>query len=199
MSTSFTFNITDSFTGFVEPQYPVPVFTRGFTTEEEYCNWVNAEPKKHCTFRIERNTTISLKPNQQEFSTDAIHQLTLVCTYEGHARIKCEEAEEERPLKKSRKSKGISKKIGCPVRLTKNTLRNGMVIVNYKWKHEGHNPANIEEALREKLSPEVKQWIEDNVDKNMNWFSIKSILRLNEENIKKVNNDHIWYLLFFCI
>ena len=186
MSSSTSFNITDSFTGFVEPVYTESTFIKCFSSEEEFCNWFDSEPKKHCQFRIEKNAAISLKPGQSEYATDVVHQLAKVCTYGGHNYVKSEEVTEERPLKKARKSKGTSKKIGCPVRLTKNTLRNGMIQVSYRWQHVGHNPANMEEALRQKLSPEVKKWIEDNVDKSMNWSSIKKVLHLNEENLQKV-------------
>ena len=186
MSASTTFNITDSFTGFIEPNYPEPVVSKWFNSEEECNCWLESEAKKHCSFRITKNAVVMPKPGSKEFPNDVIHQLVKVCTYEGHCQVKPEVAIEERPLKKSRKTKGTSKRIGCPVRLTKKTLRNGMIQVIYKWQHEGHNPANIDEALREKLSPEVKKWIEENVDRNMNWASIKHILRLDEENMQKV-------------
>lgn len=70
---------------------------------------------------------------------------------------------------------------------------NGEVEVIYKWKHNGHDPANPKEyAIESRLSPEIKKWIEDAVDRFADWNSIKALLRLNEDELEQLEANPVY-------
>ncbi|KAL0573072.1 hypothetical protein ABG067_009222, partial [Albugo candida] len=76
-------------------------------------------------------------------------------------------------------------KVNCPVRLTADYLKNGMVTIRYKWTHCNHDPTSIDEIVSNKLPDDVRQQIFEKVSLNMDWKSIKSVLHLDEDSLNE--------------
>ncbi|KAL9540246.1 hypothetical protein MBANPS3_009794 [Mucor bainieri] len=58
----------------------------------------------------------------------------------------------------------------------------------YKWHHPDRSPSSVAESTSN-LSVEVKNWINEQVDNNMDWKSIKKLLRIGEKELIKLEND----------
>ncbi|KAG1607823.1 hypothetical protein G6F46_012008 [Rhizopus delemar] len=70
---------------------------------------------------------------------------------------------------------------------------NGEIEVVYNWKHKNHDPANPQEyAIESRLSPEIKKWIKDAVEKFSDWKSIKALLRLSEHELDVLETNPIY-------
>jgi hypothetical protein len=59
--------------------------------------------------------------------------------------------------------------------------------VVYDWEHPDHSPCDLEEVSRSRLPHDVKQWIIEKVNQNLDWKTIKNFLRLDEERLEEVN------------
>ena len=65
-------------------------------------------------------------------------------------------------------------------------MTDNTIMVKYTWKHVNHNPHELKEIIQARLPTEVKEWINNHVEKNMDWKSIKSLLRMDDENLMQV-------------
>jgi hypothetical protein len=59
--------------------------------------------------------------------------------------------------------------------------------VIYKWNHPDHDPSNVEEITNTRLPLSVKIWIDEHVNKCMDWKAIKNLLRLDENTLLSVS------------
>jgi hypothetical protein len=161
-----------------------------FINKESFENWFVNVAKKHCFW-------VSKEKKQNKgaivYGTDRLYLDVLVCDHAGNPKkrkITSEEVVE-------RRGEYGSKKVGCPVRLSVDYLNNGQVLVKYIWKHQFHDPTNIEEMIESKLPDDVKQWIAEKVSLEMDWKSIKAVLRLSEDTLNEVQYTyHIFDLLY---
>lgn len=48
-------------------------------------------------------------------------------------------------------------------------MTDGPLKVKYTWKHVNHNPDDIKDTVQLRLPGEVKNWINEHVEKNMDW------------------------------
>lgn len=84
-------------------------------------------------------------------------------------------------------------KVGCLASYKVSYFVNGEIEVVYNWKHKNHDPANPQEyAIESRLSPEIKKWIEDAVEKFNDWKSIKALLRLSEHELYVLETNPIY-------
>ncbi|OAD73091.1 hypothetical protein PHYBLDRAFT_71578 [Phycomyces blakesleeanus NRRL 1555(-)] len=83
--------------------------------------------------------------------------------------------------KRVRTTKSI--KIGCPASIYKHIITDGTVCIKYNWQYPNHNPFKIEEISLSRLPDELKQWVEGLVSQNMDWKSIKNMLRMSEDRL----------------
>ncbi|KAG1037187.1 hypothetical protein G6F43_012914 [Rhizopus delemar] len=84
-------------------------------------------------------------------------------------------------------------KVGCLASYKVSYFVNGEIEVVYNWKHKNHDPANPQEyAIESRLSPEIKKWIEDAVEKFNDWKSIKALLRLSEHELDVLETNPIY-------
>jgi hypothetical protein len=104
-----------------------------------------------------------------------LHTIKYQC---GHSGKPKKRKESEASIKKTQTKESI--KIGCPAYINKHLLTGGAVEVTYRWEHPGHNPFDVQEIISSRLPSEVKQWIEEHVNQNMDWKSIKNLLRMDE-------------------
>lgn len=94
------------------------------------------------------------------------------------------------PEEKKRQTKA-SIKVGCPAKLNVVKRNEGSFFVKYYWKHEKHDPNATSDIVDSRVSDEIRAWIEEHVDKHMDWKSIKALLRLNAEDLDRVNTNII--------
>ncbi|KAG1176943.1 hypothetical protein G6F70_005207 [Rhizopus microsporus] len=99
----------------------------------------------------------------------------------AHAGKPKKRKESEVPTKKARTKESI--KIACPAYINKHILTDGAVEVKYRWKHPDYNPYDMKEIISYRLPSKVKQWIEEHVNQNMGWKSIKYLLRMDEARL----------------
>ncbi|CAO3665049.1 unnamed protein product [Rhizopus microsporus] len=102
----------------------------------------------------------------------------------AHAGKPKKRKESEVPTKKARTKESI--KIACPAYINKHILTDGAVEVKYRWKHPDYNPYDMKEIISYRLPSKVKQWIEEHVNQNMGWKSIKYLLRMDEARLLQV-------------
>lgn len=110
-----------------------------------------------------------------------------VCDHAGKPRthIKLTNSD-DRPAKKSRIS-GPSIKVGCTAKFRYKEMLSGQVEVSYSWAHKNHNPVNTFDIGQSRLPKDARDWIATHVDNNMDWKSIKPLLRLSHEQMDNVS------------
>ncbi|ORE08556.1 hypothetical protein BCV72DRAFT_323592, partial [Rhizopus microsporus var. microsporus] len=79
-----------------------------------------------------------------------------------------------------------SSRIGCPAKIKKVTMNDGSVSATYHWQYPDCQLFDIKEIASSQLLPESKEWIEKHVNDFMDWKAIKSLLRMNEDNINEI-------------
>ncbi|GAA5799562.1 hypothetical protein HPULCUR_004978 [Helicostylum pulchrum] len=58
----------------------------------------------------------------------------------------------------------------------------------YFWKHENHDPNAISDIVDSRVSEDIRSWIEEHVEKHMSWKTFKALLRLNPEDLARLEN-----------
>ena len=78
-------------------------------------------------------------------------------------------------------------KVNCTAKyyMSDNSLK-----VNYTWKHINHNPHEIKDIIKSRLPADVKKWINEHVEQHMDWKLIKSLLRMDDENLDQVTTSY---------
>ncbi|OAD65514.1 hypothetical protein PHYBLDRAFT_153416 [Phycomyces blakesleeanus NRRL 1555(-)] len=100
----------------------------------------------------------------------------------------CDHAEKPQVKKTSQSAKKCVKtiksiKIGCSASIYKHIMTDGTVCIKYNWQHPNHDPFKIEEISPSRLPDELKQWVEELVSQNMDWKSIKNMLRMSDDRL----------------
>ena len=90
-------------------------------------------------------------------------------------------------LKKWRVQKKASIKVNCPAKITKTSLFSGRVIVQYAWIHENHDPMERRDLSQSRLPQNIRDWIHQQVQSNIEWKAIKATLRLSEQSLDSVS------------
>lgn len=187
MTQATPFDINSEFKGFKQPCYDIHPMYVSFSNEVQFQQWFDSEPKQHGNW-LTKDTTTSEGKN----AVDVVNRRVLICNHAGKGRVhkpsNPEEDQESRTVKKRRVLKP-SIKCNCTARIIVKTLLNQSMLVTYTWKHVNHNPSDPTEAIRERLDPEILQWIFNHVENGkMDWKSIKNVLRLNEDNLDVVSD-----------
>ena len=55
--------------------------------------------------------------------------------------------------------------------------------VTYHWKHDNHVPGSDEDLIKAPISREARNVIQEMVENDMNWTSIKSLLRVDKDSL----------------
>jgi hypothetical protein len=89
---------------------------------------------------------------------------------------------------KRKRSSAPSIKVGCNAYFNKKVYTNGDIEVIYHWKHKNHDPFEAESFVNEsRLPAEVRRWIVEAVEVYKDWKTIKTVLRLNEQELEHVS------------
>lgn len=175
-------NIQEDFANRVIPNYEQDEVTFVFPNEDVYLKWYNEVARYHstwiCHIKNKRHPQNEQFINQPIAEPLPILSSYYVCDHGGKPKIKSED---------KKKSNKESIKIGCPARFIKYTMTDNSVKVNYKWKHIGHNPSDVDEAIRSRLPFEVKEWLKKHVDQDLDWKQIKNLLRVDESRLDEVS------------
>lgn len=63
-----------------------------------------------------------------------------------------------------------------------------VMTVTYHWKHENHVPGSNEDLIKAPVSRETRRIIHNMVENDMNWTSIKSVLRVDKDSLVDILN-----------
>ncbi|CAO3576831.1 unnamed protein product [Absidia cylindrospora] len=161
-----------------QPNYTTENVTLHFGSEQEYQEWFNSEASTHCNWNI--------KGNFSHISDDSVKcTLKLVCDHYGAPRTR----QSSNPSTVKRKRTQESIKVNCTARILKHHMDDDSVVVDYKWIHTNHNPADIDDYIRSRLHIDIQDWIKKHVDLHMDWKTIKSLLRLNAQELDELENN----------
>ncbi|SAL95413.1 hypothetical protein [Absidia glauca] len=180
-----TNSIKYSFTERYTPSYTQEEVVETFNNKLEFDNWMANEVNNHARFVL-RKTYLPKSP------VDAPYQVVqtdyYVCDHSGIPGLK-PASENGGPPKRRRMVKKESKRVGCPAKFTVNVLNNGECKVTYQWIHLNHDPTEWEEIATEGLDDETRAWLQEQVDKQMNWRSISALLRMNHDEMDAVEEE----------
>ncbi|OAD65926.1 hypothetical protein PHYBLDRAFT_175667 [Phycomyces blakesleeanus NRRL 1555(-)] len=90
---------------------------------------------------------------------------------------------------KRRNTMGSSIKVGCLATLVVKFFNSGKVTVVYNWRHNNHNPLELSDISHSRLSEEARIWINEHVEKNLDWKAIKGLLRLEDIKLEEMENS----------
>jgi hypothetical protein len=170
--------ITDPQSIRILPEYNDEVVTVDFTTNEDYDLWFATVASKHATFGIKNTRTTSTG-----ITGRPVVSHYFVCDHAGLPR----KSETGVPENKRRKTLKTSINVGCLAKFVKHVYANNTVKVVYHWIHNNHDPCQMEDIVSSRLPLELRNWIIDCVDRHMNLKSIKSLLRLNIDQLDEVS------------
>jgi hypothetical protein len=164
------------------PTYSEPTVKLDFDDESAFKKWLEETASSHGTWvfkqKYPNSKNASLK-GIQTLEKKPIETFQYRCDRYGHY--------EKESSQSSKKRKSKSKKIGCPAMITMTVMNDSSVSVVYDWEHPDHSPCDLEEVSRSRLPHDVKQWIIEKVNQNLDWKTIKNFLRLDEERLEEVN------------
>jgi hypothetical protein len=67
-----------------------------------------------------------------------------------------------------------------------------MVTITYNWKHVGHNPGSLDDVRSGPAQRMISDAIQEQVDRNLTWFNIKNMLRLDKNVLASIiSNENI--------
>ncbi|OAD70583.1 hypothetical protein PHYBLDRAFT_69582 [Phycomyces blakesleeanus NRRL 1555(-)] len=176
-----TFDIAANYDNCIIPDYIEAVNSFDLSSENEFTNWLNDIAKKHAnwvyyrSYRHEKNMVFVGKSLENPLKVKTVVYL---CYHAGKPQVK---KTSQSAQKHVRTTKSI--KIGYPASIYKHIMTDGTVCIKYNWQHPNHDPFKIEEISSSKLPDELKQWVEGLVSQNMDWKSIKNMLRMSEDRL----------------
>ncbi|OAD71981.1 hypothetical protein PHYBLDRAFT_169891 [Phycomyces blakesleeanus NRRL 1555(-)] len=176
-----TFNIAANYDNRIIPDYTEAVDSFDLLSEDEFTNWLNDIAKKHAnwiyhqSYGHKKNIVFVGKPLE---NTLKVKTVVYLCDHAGKPQVK----KTSQPAQKHvRTTKSI--KIGCLASIYKHTMTDGTVYIKYNWQHPNHDSFRIEEISLLRVPDELKQWVEGLVSQNMDWKSIKNMLRMSEDRL----------------
>lgn len=113
----------------------------------------------------------------------------------GRAEVYRDERQESlSPAKRRDDRTHESVKVGCKAHffLRKHVGEDG-IEVEYKDKHNGHQPGTVGDMASSMLTIRVREWVTEKVDRGLNWPAIKAMLRIDTDIL-----DAVGYLLLLC-
>ncbi|KAI7858700.1 hypothetical protein BDC45DRAFT_531255 [Circinella umbellata] len=74
---------------------------------------------------------------------------------------------------------------GCTSQIVIRSTDNapGMVYIKCYWRHEGHHPNSIGNLQSAPASREIKDLIQEIVEKGLTWKNVKNMIRLNKDRL----------------
>ncbi|KAL0080601.1 hypothetical protein F4703DRAFT_1931587 [Phycomyces blakesleeanus] len=145
-----------------------------FEAEEEYQLWFTNNPACHANWVIKNSNKSKKKVSVGALIDPNLIKVTqyLKCNHSGT---------------KAESSKNI--KVGCLAALVVKFFNGSKVIVVYNWRHNNHNPLEISEISCSWLSEEACIWINEHIEKNLDWKVIKELLRLEDIKLEEMENS----------
>lgn len=189
----------------VAPKYPEsePLVSLEFESEDAYQEWFTIVASRHAQWNKSKLSIHNLNAKTVEgIPKEALTKcemtketLYIIC---DHARSRATRklnttteattgSSEDTPPKKRRKTRA-SIKVNCPAKITKISLINGKVKVEYHWKHHNHNPLDTKEVISSRLPKVFKNWIDEQIQSDKDWKAIKATLRLSEKCLENVRH-----------
>ena len=111
-----------------------------------------------------------------------------VCDHSGKLKRKKKDSEQNKSVKR-RKRANPSIKVGYKVIIECRILLDNTCEIIYHWQHCGNDPSEFSNVKTWRLPFEVKQWIENHGENNMNWRAIKDLLWLSPEAVNMAEED----------
>ncbi|KAI8329950.1 ribonuclease H-like domain-containing protein [Chlamydoabsidia padenii] len=159
---------------YAQGDYTEEVVNINFTNNEDYDVWFTTVASKRAAFLYKD----SYEPKTMKPGRPA-KTIYYRCDHAGvPEKKKCTTSENKR-----RKTVRSPIKVGCTAKIAKHTYVNGEIKVVYNWIHKNHDPGGVEDITSSRLPLEVRQWIVECVNRHMNLKSIKSLLRMNIEQL----------------
>ncbi|KAG2207412.1 hypothetical protein INT47_006887 [Mucor saturninus] len=90
---------------------------------------------------------------------------------------------------KRRKTKKPSVRVDCKAKITVTLHASGPVTISHHWAHHNHDPTQVDDILLSGLPVAVRAWIEKHVDLHMDWRAIKALLRANDDEMDRLDDE----------
>lgn len=110
-----------------------------------------------------------------------VHIAMYVCDHAGNRKAASDGNREDDQTRQRK-----PRRIGCPAKIKKVTMNDGSVSATYHWQYPDCQLFDVKEIASSQLPPESKEWIEKHVNDFIDWKAIKSLLRMNEDNINEI-------------
>ncbi|OAD72706.1 hypothetical protein PHYBLDRAFT_73109 [Phycomyces blakesleeanus NRRL 1555(-)] len=153
--TNFSINeINDDHMIRIAPNYKSsnPKETETFANEEVFSFYFKNLAKRHSTWNI-TNTHISWATSTAS-PKDVVKTVYFVCNHQGLP--KKVKLVEDAGNQKAKRVQTESIKDGCKAKITKMTLQNGNVVVDYLWQHATHQPEKVQDMVCSRLPAELE-------------------------------------------
>lgn len=188
----------------IRPNYleTEPLVSLEFSSETEFQAWFTTIASRHAHW-IKNHSKVNLRnakavegiPAENLKACSLVKESEYIVCDHGRSRaVKTVEAtevtlvsNESTTIKKRRVAKRGSIKVNCTAKITKISLFSGKINVAYEWKHVNHDPLDKQELSSSRLPQVIKDWINEQVQSNMDWKAIKATLRLSEQSLDNVS------------
>ncbi|OAD81260.1 hypothetical protein PHYBLDRAFT_161879 [Phycomyces blakesleeanus NRRL 1555(-)] len=164
--TNFSINeINDDHMIRIAPNYESgnPKATETFAYREAFSFWFENLAKRHSDWNM--TNTHASQATRTVSPKDVVTTVYFVCGHQGLP--KKVKLVEDTGNQKAKRVQTRSIKNGCKAKITKKTLQNGNVVVDYLWQHATHQPEKVQDMVHSKLPAKIKQWIVSHVENNM--------------------------------
>lgn len=71
----------------------------------------------------------------------------------------------------------------CNARLNVTYNLSNTIFIEYYWKHEHYDPADISDS---RITDDVCAWVEEHVERHTDWRGIKTLLHMDNDELDKV-------------
>ncbi|SAM06207.1 hypothetical protein [Absidia glauca] len=149
----------------IRPEYTTEVVDIEFASNDAYEDCFTNVASKHAIFRYHGKHT-------PKAGSAGHPQLTIYCTTFAIT-LAFQKRRRMTPLKRNEEKQ----------------RSHGKIEVVYNWVHANHDPFDIEDIAHSRLPLELRNWIVDCVDRHMNFKSIKSLLRLNIDQLDELEGS----------
>ncbi|OAD68278.1 hypothetical protein PHYBLDRAFT_72990 [Phycomyces blakesleeanus NRRL 1555(-)] len=181
-----TFNSVNDYENRIVPDYIDSIDFLTLLSEDEFTNWLNKIAKKHANWIYHQLYNHNKNSAFIELALkEPLKVKTVVCLCDHAEKPKKKLSSLQQVQKRVRTTKSI--KIGCPANIYKHVMTDGTIHIKYNWQYLDHDPFQIEEISSSRLPDKLKQWVEELVGQNMDWKSIKNMLRMSEDRLFEVN------------
>ncbi|KAI7846657.1 hypothetical protein BDC45DRAFT_453250, partial [Circinella umbellata] len=81
----------------------------------------------------------------------------------------------------------ITHVVDCKAKIECRILLDNTCEIIYYWQHSSHNSTEYSELKKSCFPVEVKNWINEHVEKNMDWKAFKDLLCLSPKELQEVS------------